>query len=353
MGNSFEDYLQEFQDGRIEDLNYPFVIAIAEAMCPKYPPEIYSPESIWDKDTMKQLADEFFVEVLLQKDRLKYHYLTQESVIGLKKATTKDFQNFLRNKKLRTEATNMYRRMLDILSKNNQFEIIQDHPKSNVRVCRPSGTNQDVSQTCQKLEEILRVMFSIDLPPIVRYRADSKKESHLISTDDLVKLLTETTKILGKPISVGILFEALKYRLNILEIETLAFEAPISTANGSNLTFLDVTPDYTTEDAEMQLIARESAVNIYERLSDRQRIIFKLWIKDYSLVKIAGQVGVAKSTVHDEICNIQREISNEQPTDDETEIIAQYLSTLCDEFSTNTDGNVKKMKFKPLERYYD
>ncbi|MGB6423614.1 MAG: hypothetical protein WBF05_17405, partial [Anaerolineales bacterium] len=54
--------------------------------------------------------------------------------------------------KLRTEAINIYRRMLAILSKNNQFEIIQDHPKSNARVIRLSGTNHDLSQTCQKLE---------------------------------------------------------------------------------------------------------------------------------------------------------------------------------------------------------
>jgi len=339
MRNSFEDYLQEFQDGRIEDLNYPLVIAIAKAMCPKYPPEIYSPESVWDEDTMKQLTDEFFVEVLLQNDRLKYHYLTQESVSGLRRGLTKDFQNFLRNKKLRTEAINIYRRMLAILSKNNQFEIIQDHPKSNARVIRLSGTNHDLSQTCQKLEEILGVMFSIEVPPLVRYRADSKKESHLVGTDSLQKLLIETIRVLDKPINVGMLFESLKYRLNIFEIETLALEESISTENGENLNLLDVIPDNTADSAETMLIANECAMNVFERISDRQRRIFNFWIVGSSLLEIADQIGVSKSTVHDEIQKIKQEISIEQPTDDEAAIITQNLSQLCDEFSNTSDGN--------------
>lgn len=339
MKATLENYRQEFLDGIIESFNYPLVIDIAKSICPKYPPEIYSPECIWDEDVMKQLADEFFVEVLLQKDRLKYHYLTQESLNGLKKAIAKDFQNFLRNKKLRTEAINIYRRMLVILSNNNKFEIIQDHPKSNAKVFRLSGTNHDSSQACQNLEEIVKAMFSIELPPLVRYRANSNKQSHLVGTDDLVKLLTESVRILGKPISVEMLFTALKLRLNILEIETLTLGNVVSSDNGDDLTMTEVVPDKNTENAEQKLIAIECAVDVYERLSDRQRKIFKLWIEDYTLIEIAVQTEVSKSTVHDEIKNIQQEISIERPTDEEAEIIAQHLYKLCDEFLTTADGN--------------
>ena len=339
MGIKFEDYLQEFEEGRVEDLNYPLVLGIAKSICPKYPPEVYSPERIWNEDTMKQLADEFFVEMLLDKNQLKYHFLTQESFHGFKRAITRDFKNFLRNKKRRTEAINLYRRTLAILSNEDFFDVIEDFSSSNARVVRIAGSNHNASQTCQKLEEVIEVMFTISIPPVVRYRADSKKESHLISTDELHRLLTETFEIVDKPVTIGMVFEALKYRLNLLEIETLGFEELMPAENGEDLDFLEVFPSPADESVESILVGSECAFDIFERLSDRQREIFNLWYLDFTLVDIGNQIGISKSTVYDEIKKIQQEISIEQPTDEEAEIITQHLFQLCNEFSNTADGN--------------
>jgi len=343
MGNRFEDYLQEFQNGHVDDLNYPLILAIAESVCPKYPAEIYSPECLWNEDTVKQIADEFFVEILLHKDRLKYHYMTQESVSGLRNALKTDFLNFLRNKKLRTEATNLYRRVLSILSNEDNFELIKSYPTSNARIFRLLGSSHEATQTCQILDEIIEVMFLIKLPPIVRYRADSKKESHLISTDDLQRLLKETLRILDKPVSVGMIFEALKYRLNLLEIETVALENALSSKNSEDLDLSEVIPNNTFDDAETTLIGGEYAEDIYERLSDRQREIFRLWMLGFTLIEIGNHTDISKSTVHDEIQKIQKEIEIEQPANDaETEMIIQHLLQLCNEYSNTADGISQK-----------
>lgn len=336
--STIKDFQDEFQNGRIGDFNYPLVVNVADDVCWKYPPEIYSPEGVWDEDNILQIADEFFVNVLLEKGRLSYHLLTQESVSGLKNVIYGDFRNFLRSKNSNSISANLYRRLLSILSNSDLFVLLHNHPQRQVQVFGLSGKHDKQTEMIQRIEIVIQAMFLVELPPLIRYRDDSKKRSHLLSTDDLEKLILRTFEIVDKAIRVDMLINALRYRLNLLDANLVSIYDEISnTSETENLLYLDVIPNNDLP-TELNITCQEVSSGIYERLSDRQRIIFALKVGDHSIEEIGRIVGVSKSTVSSEFKKVERVFSSVKIMESEFETVFQIVSKLCDNFMNATNG---------------
>jgi hypothetical protein len=324
----FQDYLGEYTAQGIGPLLYALILDIVRRIVQHYPSQIYSPNQVWDEDAISGLCHDFIMDKLLAAGWLEHHFLTQETRKGLEWVLKRDFRHFLISRKTRSEYSNLFGRVKRILNENSSFTT-----NANDKSLQPGFwglTGWENKSIAQDRDEVLQAMFAVELPPLVRYRADSKKYSHILGNAHLTQFLKDTFRKLDKYVGLSLLMDGLRYRLNLLEAEYISLDEPIGAQHDpDHLNFGDLVSD--SPGIFMETNAREIAMDVFERLSDRQRHIlatFSLSAKP-TLVEIGKQVHASKSTVKNEIDEIKKSIATFDIAPEEIEEVFSFLLETC------------------------
>lgn len=302
---TFEDYLREYSAQGIGELWYDLIGAVVEQTGKKYPPEVYSPNRIWDEDAISGVCHDYTMERLLGSRRLEYFLASQESVEGLTRSLSHDFRQFIASRKARSEYFNLYKRLEKGLLEDSRF---RKHPMSRAQQSFWGLNDWPEKTIAQDRTQVLEAMFDVPLPPLVRYRPDSKKLSPLLGTQDLLQFIADCLKRLNAFVGFQLLMECLRYRLDLLDYDLVSLDEPIPHRDQEATTTLgDIVAG---PDEYQQLSGRELIEDLYERLSDRQRDILALYsiLDRPTLEEIARRAGVSKSTVDNELMAIGRVI---------------------------------------------
>lgn len=326
----FNEYQREYEAEGIGSLLYGLIWDIVAKSVKRYPPDVYSPNLNWDEDAISAVCHDFIMQKMLQSGYLEYHLLTQDTTQGLIHVLHRDFRHFLINLKQRSEYSNMFQRVKDILSNNNLFLVYYPHNNVLANIWGLhiwQGSNISV---VQHLEDVVEAMFTVELPPLIRYRADSKKHSHLLSTLDLTQLLESTFQTVGMCIRLDLIMEALRYRLALLDVDVALLEDAVNQSheNGQQ-TYADIIPSQV--DLEAEVTSKEIAEDIFERLTDRQRrvLALRLSLLNPTLEQIGEELKVSKSSVHSDLGIVTQNILISCPRPEEAEVVLETLSELC------------------------
>ena len=333
---SFADYVNEYEALGIGENLYQLVLHIVAKTVRFYPPSIYSPNGVWDEDAINGYCHDFIMQKLLRDGLLNYYLVSLDSVGGLRKALSRDFRHFLINKKTRTELTNLFQRLKIMLNKNAKFQQLGTSRKISSSIWGLVGW--DEKEIEQQQEEIVKAMFKIDLPSIIRYRPDSKKLSPLIKNDNLLEVLSQTMLYLDRYIPFYLLFNGLRIRLGIMEHNLVSLDDPIIDNNGyAESSLSEVVP--FDENTEGDLAINEIAHNIYDQLTDRQRKSLALYssVNKLTLEEVGDQLGVSKSTANNDMAAIGRIIKDNLQEDDDEESILLLLVDLCSNHIANSN----------------
>jgi len=345
MGDEgIQKYIDEYLAEGIGQNLYELIFEVVKQECRKYPPVLYSPYKSWDKYAISGLAHDFMIEKLIGKGWLEHHLYTQETINGLRQALRRDLRHFLISKKEKSEISNLYGRVKKILKNNDHFKSFYPSGKFHLSIWGLSEWIDQGKSVEQNLEKIVEAMFSVKLPPLIRYKPESEKLSHLISNDDLERLLIEIFEHLKKSLSLSMIIEALRYRLGVLSTEFVKLQDSIKVGNvESNLTYEEKIPSLDQGYPEKQFERSEIVNRIYQKLSDRQRKILACRLcENYSTYEDIGkQLGISKSTVQNEIEIIVDMMKNEDINHRDAEDIIMQLSDLCYQYLNNSDQITK------------
>lgn len=304
----FSDYLTEYQSIGVGPLIYGLVYHVIDNVTRHYPPNVYSMTQVWDEDAVSGICHDFIIEKLLKKGWLDYYLLSLNSADALERVLKRDFRHFLISRKTRTEKTNVYIRIKNILKRNSQF-IAQQGNNSQGDIWGLVGWQQ--KDITQDPHEVTLAMASVQLPTLIRYRADSRKASPLISNPDLLRLVEGTFFLLDKRTSLQVLFDSICNRLGIYTDEVISLDEQIGENDGSTIVDSIADPGIPIE---TEVLSKEVAEDIFERLSDRQRDILALQfeLQSPTLIDIGKKLGISKSTVSNELAVIERVIRESQ-----------------------------------------
>jgi hypothetical protein len=189
----FKDHRREYEAEGIGELLYDLILNLVEQVVVRYPPKVYSPNQIWDEDAVTALCHDFTVDKLLEAGWLEHHLLTQETIAGLKKVLRRDFRHFLVSHKRRSEYLNLFDRVKRALREGPRFRVVHEHTSVAASIWGLSEWGR--KEIAQHPDRVVEAMFAVELPPLVKYRADSQKISHLLSNHDLGRLLESTFRI--------------------------------------------------------------------------------------------------------------------------------------------------------------
>jgi hypothetical protein len=324
----FAAYLREYEAEGIGELIYGLILGLVRQVVVRYPPEVYSPNQVWDEDAVTSVCHDFTLEKLLEAGWLEHHLLAQDTVAGLERVLKRDFIHFLISHRRRSEYQNLFDRVRKILHNNHRFQAVYAHRHAAAGIWGLNGW--DGREIAQQIDEVVQAMYAIQLPPLIRYRPDSKKLSHLLGNDTLVQLLESTFQTLGKCISLGLLMEGLRYRLGLLEAGTISLDEPVSGQDeDEGQTYAEIVPGVTSP--ELEITSGQIAEDIFERLTDRQRSILALRLlqPDPTLEQIGAHLNVSKSSVHNDLTAVVQLIATAGVTQEEMEKVLLQISELC------------------------
>ncbi|MBZ0188652.1 MAG: hypothetical protein K8F91_20570 [Candidatus Obscuribacterales bacterium] len=336
----FGDYLNEYAAEGVGNMIYDLVSKIVRQIARHYPPERYSPNrGVWDEDAINDVVHKFILVWLLNRGWLEYYLFSLQSVDGLKNSIRRELRRFLINERRRDEYSNLFKRAKKLLKENALFELYEEIPGSVQIWGLRSWKGKAVAQN---LVEVLDAMRQVQLPPSVKYRPDSKKLSHVIRNVDLLKLLRETFENLQKKIELTMFMEAMRYRLNLTELDEISFEETITGLEDGQITYADTVPD--SDNLEVQVSAETLAEDIFEMLSDRQRRVLFLYLTSPNAIleQIATDLSVSKSTVHLDLKTIERLIAPHLEID-ESDNFFSHLSELCNRDTSHDESLVDKL----------
>ena len=268
----FQDYCRELESEGIGDLLYNLLLNIVKQVASGYPPQIYSINRSWDDDAYGEVRNAYAVE-LIEKGKLEHFFLTQETTQGLENILRADLRHFLSNRKARSEYFNIRGRVKKILNEDERFGTNDKQKDTRFSFWGLAGWNDKL--VAQQRDEVLEAMFAVELPPLVKYRADSMKLSPLLSNPALANFLGMTFIKLDKYASLDMLMDGLRYRLDLLETSLVDIDESVE-ALGQAI------PDAYAEliadqlDVHELVSASEIADDLFARLTDRQRQIFAL-----------------------------------------------------------------------------
>lgn len=341
---TFGDYVREYEAEGIGELLYGLITSITEQMVKKYPPDRYSPNRVWDEDAINATSHRFTMVWLLNGGRLEYYLMSLQSPQSLTNAIRRELRLFLVNERRRDEYINLFKRTKRILRESSDFA-------SYGMVSRSThlwGLNDWSDKgTAQSIDDVLNAMRQIELPPPIRYRADSKKISHVISDSDLLKLLKGTFRILQHRVDLTLLMEALRYRLNLFDVDEVSFDDIIITIGASDIVYGDSVE--APGDLEVQVSAQMIAEDVFEMLTDRQRNILYVYLTlpKPTLEQISVETHIPRSTAHYELKAIERRIAPEL-SPDEGEMFFARLSELCNQYGDHVDQTNRDTPSQPF-----
>lgn len=325
---SFEDLQKEYAADGVGSLLYGFILDIVRYTVTRYPPITYSPNGVWDEDAITSLCHDFTIEKLLGRGWLEYHLMTQETADGFGKILRRDFRHFMISRRERSEYLNLFSRVA---------RILHDDPRFRAQYTCP-GVAESIwglaewpdREVVERSDEIMEAMFSVELPPLIRYKAGSKKHSHLLSNNDLAILLDSVFRLVGKSIPLGLIMDGLRYRLGLLETSTFSLDEPLSNQDQfAGQTYADVIPGSAGPETEIASV--QIGEEIFDKLTDRQRAVLalRLSLVNPTLECIGDRIGVSKSAVHKDLTAVTQCIADTDVSQDEAERILAYLSEVC------------------------
>ena len=318
-------FTHEYASQGLGEMLYGFICGIVGTVCPVYPPRIYSPNGVWDEDAIDEVCQEFTLHKLIKAGNLEHHLYASENTLHLGSMIKRDLRQFLINSARRTAYIRLRKRAHTVLGANSVFKSISGPGDYEIW----SLVGRDTAEIEQELGNVIRAMWSVPLPPAIRYRLDSKKESPLISSRNLELLLTETFTLIDKGISFSLLTEAIRYRLNLLDDEIASLNDFLSSSDGNDMELAEVVEE-TTPNIELDIETMELAVHLLDQFTVRQRRVLAAYIGllDPNQAAIARYLGISVGTVNQELQAITKSIRAICTSPDEAVPVMQHLAEL-------------------------
>jgi len=197
---------------------------VATATTKTYPPE-YSPTGTWNDQAIEDVLHDWAEDRLLRRKDLSKLLAGARSEGALYSGLTTSLGQHLTNHRRRSAATNLYKRMLAMLRKDDAFEAVgATGPAAN----QPWTLAADPAQLLSSLgeNELVRLAFELsdeDLA-VVRYGPHSLKESPILRKPALHRFLVHMLEGAEGALSPATLINIVRRRFNLVDPEDVEIE---------------------------------------------------------------------------------------------------------------------------------
>lgn len=212
-----DEHRREVIGQRLAELFERVVVATA----PTYPPALYSDARVWTNEALEDALQGWVTERLLARGDLSVMLGKASSTGSLRAALTTSFSQFLVNKRQRSSAMNLHRRVASMLRSEANFVAVGASTK---RASEQLWTVREAGPTTEatpRLGELVQIAFekSDDELEVVRYGPHSLKSSPILREARLREFLVLLLERAKGPMSLATISEVLRRRFRLTEVE--------------------------------------------------------------------------------------------------------------------------------------
>ncbi len=203
---------------------------VAAATAKTYPPD-YSPAGVWNDEAIEDVLQDWTEDRLLRRKDLSKLLAGARSEAALRAGLTTSIGQHLTNRRRRSAAANLYKRMQRMLRDDDAFKEALATGAAADRPWTVSAAQATVPSSLSEAEVLVRLAFELsdEGVEVVRYGPYSLKESPILRKPALRRFLIHMLSSAQGTLTPAVLIEIFKRRFNLVEPEEVNLDAAVGT----------------------------------------------------------------------------------------------------------------------------
>jgi hypothetical protein len=222
------EHFREFIGPLLDDL----LRRVVRATAPTYPPD-YAPGGAWNQASLEDVYQQWVEDRLWGRRDLTRMLGGAKSKNGLRRALTRSLRQFLTNSRVRSSASNLYKRMIKLLETDSTFKPVSRASKiGESRWALAGGATEPSKLSLRELVRRAHELSDRDLK-VVRYNPESAKSSPILRKAYLRRFLVHVLRSAEGSLDAAQISEIIIYRFNLFEPSEVAISADLKSLTPS------------------------------------------------------------------------------------------------------------------------
>ncbi|MGI8411619.1 MAG: hypothetical protein ACR2LV_02845 [Solirubrobacteraceae bacterium] len=268
-------------------------------------PPSFAPYGQWDEEAADELFQSWYTERLLGQGHMQLLLDRARTAGGLRRLAERSLRHHLINSKDRSQAHNLYRRVVALLEDEAWFRLVRDAARAQDRWYVSADSLAEVALWAGDDRVLIAHAWALGDFVVIRYRAAANKLSPVLEIDELRRFVSGLLSRVPAALTPGLIMRALAGRFDLGETEFVEHEDESASTPA-------VAP------VQEEVLLRDLARTIVAELSTRQLTILQRSATE-GVASIAAAVGCSVGTVVNEQRRVGELVSrlteNEQERD--------------------------------------
>ncbi len=214
--DSLQELRDEYERNGVGVLLNEFLAKIVWATVRQYPPSEYSPSGSWDKAACEDVLNDWLTERLWGRADLQAMLSSAGSLAQLRSALTTSLRQHLTNKRRRSIASNLYKRVLAVLRDDSRFRPVGGVSHGSEQRWVLAGKDE-IKQSMLELRDLVQIAceLSDDELQVVRYGPLSQKLSPILREPKLLEFLVHLMSRADGGLTAGMIIDVMRFRFSL------------------------------------------------------------------------------------------------------------------------------------------
>ena len=278
-------------------------------------PPSFAPYGQWDDEAADELFQRWYTERLLGRGHLQLLLDRARTPIGLRRLAERSLRHHLISTKDRSQATNLYRRLVGLLEESTRFRLLSPAQRPQDRWYADADAPADVPTWAGDDRLLIAHAWALGDFVVIRYKAAANKLSPVLDLGELERFAHGLLARVRAALTPGLMMRALAARFDLGEVELVAHEE-------------DSPSGPSTPAPQEGVLLRDLARAISVELSGRQREILRRSESD-SVAEMATAVGISVGTVVNEQRRIGKLVARLTENESERDLVLNMIVDLA------------------------
>jgi hypothetical protein len=265
-----------------EDLHQELRAAAARMTRLRLLPPSFSPYGVWNDEAAEEIFGGWYAERLLGRGHLQALLDRAGTAGAFRRLAERSLRQYLLNAQDRSQAHNLYRRVVELLDESERFIVVRRSAKAHDQW---HGLDAAAPEWVGPDRELVAAAWALGDFTVIRYRPDAAKLSPVLDAAELERFVAGLMDRTGAALTPRLIMDALSARFDLGAVELVDID--------------DVQPPASVDRAGRDLALRESARFVVAELSARQRAVLQA-SADATVAEMAEALGCSVGTIINE-----------------------------------------------------
>lgn len=279
-------------------------------------PPSFAPYGQWDAEAADEVFASWYADRLVESRQLLALLDRASSDAGLRGLAQRSLRHHLLNAADRSQARNLFARVLELLSGSPDFVVVQRASRAAdtwFALVSPRGDGDASLLWSESERQLVAHAWALGQLAVIRYRADAAKLSPVLDAAELERFVTGLMARTQKALTPRLVMDVLSERLDIHGADVQQLDSVLEIASARR-------------GAAAQVELADTARAILAGLSPRQRHVLRHG--DDPVAVVAESLGCSVGTVMNERRRIGEAVTRMSGDDDERDALLNIASDL-------------------------